>query len=218
MLGPITNFLTNPTLVAAQSTNISMSIQTGLKAAGRPAFTLIDNNVDQEARKYAAMKEFVYQVLCLGIYMAVIIPVFKTAGFQLCKKFLKEEGVDKFKNADEFLNYYKLATIAPEKRATDKHWTKIPEKFQEELKTLPKKLEDYPKELADLAKEAPQEAQNLVKKLRRGKGAIEFCYVIGSIVGLTILAPQVSHYILHPIMRACGMEKKKDEKPLDQNA
>jgi len=42
-------------------------------------------------------------------------------------------------------------------------------------------------------------------------GGIELGSFIGSIIGLTIVAPQISHKILHPMMKAMGIEKKEDK-------
>ena len=45
------------------------------------------------------------------------------------------------------------------------------------------------------------------------KGAIELSSIIGSVIGLTLLAPELSHLFLHPIMTAVGLdEKNKSEK------
>jgi hypothetical protein len=43
------------------------------------------------------------------------------------------------------------------------------------------------------------------------KGAIEFGNIIGSVLGLAIFAPQVSHLIVHPVLKAIGMEEKHVE-------
>ena len=54
------------------------------------------------------------------------------------------------------------------------------------------------------AKEAEQ--YNIIK------GSIEFGNIIGSVLGLAIFAPQVSHLIVHPVLKAIGMEEKHAEK------
>ena len=41
------------------------------------------------------------------------------------------------------------------------------------------------------------------------KGCVESGTFVGSILGLAILAPQISHYTVHPIMRFFGLEKNK---------
>ena len=43
------------------------------------------------------------------------------------------------------------------------------------------------------------------------KGAIELGSTIGSVLGLAILAPQVSHAFIHPALRFLGLEEKKSK-------
>ena len=60
-VAPITNLLTNPSLVnLSQNTALRVSCETGLKAVGRPSFILIDKDVDAKTKGYSAMKEFLY--------------------------------------------------------------------------------------------------------------------------------------------------------------
>ena len=60
----------------------------------------------------------------------------------------------------------------------------------------------FSKELIDnLAKDTPEKF-NLIK------GVIEFGNIVGSVLGLAILAPEVSHIIVHPTMKALGIDKK----------
>ena len=40
------------------------------------------------------------------------------------------------------------------------------------------------------------------------KGVIEFGNIVGSVLGLAIFAPEVSHMIVHPTMKMLGMDKK----------
>lgn len=83
MINGIFNFLNSPAMIAtAQNTKAAVTIETGLKAAGRPAFTMMDKNVDEKTRRYSAAKELLYQSLCLGIYLALIIPVFQKRNFR----------------------------------------------------------------------------------------------------------------------------------------
>ena len=107
MVSGITGILSNPTLSnIAQSTSASVSIETGLKAIGRPSFILADSKIEPQTKRYAAMKEFLYQATCLATYMVIIIPIFKNGSFKLAKKILKEEpAFQKFKNAKQYLNY-----------------------------------------------------------------------------------------------------------------
>lgn len=189
MINGITNLLSNPTLSRiAQSTSSSVSIETGLKAVGRPSFILIDGDIEPETKRYAAMKEFLYQATCLATYMALIIPVFKNGSFKIAKKFLKDEaGFAKFKNAKEYLNYKKFAGMPKETRIGQMKECKndvFSKELQESLKNTDK----------------PEQYNTI-------KGAIEFGNIVGSVLGLAIFAPQVSHIIVHPVLKAIGMEK-----------
>lgn len=189
MIGGITNLLSNPVLSRiAQSTSSSVSIETGLKAVGRPAFILMDKDIEPETKRYAAMKEFLYQLTCLATYMAIIIPVFKNGSFKVAKKFLKDEaGFSKFKNAKEYLNYKKFASMPKESR----------------IKALSETKKDkFSKELVEYLKttDKPEQYNTL-------KGSIEFGNIIGSVLGLAIFAPQVSHAVIHPVLNFIGMEK-----------
>lgn len=197
MIGGITGLLSNTTLTRiAQSTSSSVSIETGLKAVGRPSFILADGKIEPETKRYAAMKEFLYQATCLATYMALIIPVFKNGSFKVAKKMLKEEpAFQKFKNAKEYLNYKKFAVMPKETRLKALKEAKNQDMFSKELKehlTTVDKAEQY----------------NIIK------GAIEFGNIVGSVLGLAIFAPQVSHLVVHPVLRLIGMEKddKHEEK------
>lgn len=192
MIDKVLNVLTNPTFVStAQNTKSAVTIETGLKAAGRPMFTMMDKNVDEKTRKYSAAKELIYQGLCLGIYLALIIPIFKRGTFGIFKKIFKDEkDFQLFKNADEYLSYHKIATIDDKAtRLKEKGFSLLPKHLQEELQ------------------------KEKTEKYVLGKGAIEFSSLVGSILGLTIIAPELSHLCLHPILKACGMEKGKSHPP-----
>ena len=91
----IQNIISNPTLYnLTQSTATQVTIETTLKAIGRPGFILVDNQIDKKTKKFAAMKEFLYQMTCLGIYLAMI-PWFKKGAYSLAKKVCKNEAVFK---------------------------------------------------------------------------------------------------------------------------
>ena len=194
MIGGITNILSNPALSRiSQSTSSSVSIETGLKAIGRPSFILADGKIEPETKRYAAMKEFLYQATCLATYMLLIIPIFKNGTFKVAKKFLKEDSFQKFKNAKEYLNYKKLAVMPKEIRL----------KNINEAKKKPKLSEDL---LEHLKTAESAEQYDIIK------GSIEAGNIVGSVLGLAIFAPQVSHLIVHPVLKAIGMEKDESEK------
>ena len=192
MINGIASVLSNPTLTRiAQSTSSSVSIETGLKAIGRPSFILMDGDIEPETKRYAAMKEFLYQETCLATYMALIIPIFKNGSFKVAKKFLKEEaGFSKFKNASEYLNYKKFASMPKETR----------------LKALNESKDKFVKEVKDHLVNADKPEQYSMLK-----GAIEFGNIVGSVLGLAIFAPQVSHLTIHPVLKLIGMEKEEHD-------
>lgn len=201
MIGSVKSFITSSQLAnIAQNTTQSVAAETTLKSIGRPGFILIDKDIDSDTKQYAAAKEFLYQATCLTVYMALIVPVFKKGGFKIAKEkiFKNTEGFEHFKNVKEYMYYRKLAdnpsvnnrmrTLEKE-RLTDK--TKIRDKYNE---TLQKELE----------KKDPD-------KFAYVKGAVELSNIIGSVLGLAILAPQVSHAFIHPALRLLGLEHKKDK-------
>lgn len=220
MIGPFIRGITsNSFQTLAQNTDACVKIETGLKAIGRPAFTLADKNTDKETRKYAATKEFLYQILCLGIYMAIIPPIFKNAGFKAFQWLSKGQNFPAFKNAKQVLAYNRLARMHSAERTLPKN-----KKF---LDLIDDKLIDplTNVKLLDYLKEKPHGTlKNSGKYFDETKGAIELSSIVGSVIGLTILAPELSHLILHPVMKAVGLEHKEKPaaavpaKPLDKQA
>ena len=193
MVGAIANFLTNPTLAnVAQSTTASVSLETGMKAIGRPSFILADRKLDSQTKRYASMKELLYQLTCLAVYMAVVIPIFKNGAFKVAKKSFKDDkaAFDMFKNAREYLDYLKLAKMEKSDRisAMTKKGDKL--KLSENLKNI-LKTQDKP------------EKHSIIK------GAIELGNIVGCVVGLAIVSPQVSHMVVHPALKLLGLEKKE---------
>lgn len=190
MVVNFSNFITSNALSnIAQSTTASVSIETGMKAIGRPSFILADKELEPRTKKYAATKEFLYQAICLGTYMAVVIPLFKNGSFKLAKNkiFKDEKGFQLFKNASEFLDYHKLSALPKEAR----------------VRTLNAKYQDkFTKEVQELLKSDTPEKFSLVK------GLIEVGNTLGSVLGLAVFAPEVSHLIIHPVMKFLGLEKK----------
>lgn len=192
MINGITSFLTSPTLSnIAQSTTAAVSIETSMKAVGRPSFILADRKIEPQTKKYAATKEFLYQATCLATYILLVIPVFKEGAFNLAQsKLLKDErGIQFFKSANNYLKYKKLASMEKAKRLELLSKDKYKDIFVKEIKE-------------ELAKDKPENF-NIIK------GAIELGNIIGSVFGLALFAPEVSHMIVHPVMNALGMEKHK---------
>lgn len=189
MIGGIQNLISNPTLYnMTQSTVTQVTTETCLKAVGRPAFILGDKQIDSQTKKFSATKEFLYQLTCLGIYLSMIHQ-FKKASFSIGRKLFKDEAVFKaFKHPGEFMEYYKMDEAAKSKR------------LEEINKTL-KSGDKFVKEKLNI---------NL------GKGIIESCSIFGTVVGLAILAPVVSHPLIHPILKAFGMEQNKETKQIEQ--
>ena len=196
MVVMLSNFLTNPTLSnIAQSTTMSVSIETGMKAAGRPAFILTDKKTDKSAKNYAAVKEFLYQITCLGVYMAIVIPVFKNGAFALAKKAFKDEkAFSYFGNAKSYLEYLKLSKMEKAKRIS------VIEKKENKLK-----LSDQIKN--NLHKQDKLEEYSIIK------GVIELGNIIGCVVGLAVISPKVSHYVVHPALKLLGLDKSKQNQP-----
>ena len=167
-----------------------------------------------------------YQLLCFGIYIAVIPPIFKNGGFKRAQKIFKKEGLPAFKNAKQMLTYHRLAYMAPEERILDKNKKLL--EIVGDVKN-PKdgvKLIEYlvGKDGKGGIHKKTMENQGLMFEL--AKGSIELSSIIGSVVGLTILAPEISHLILHPIMNALHLKPEKEntseadkaQKIIDKNA
>ena len=194
------NVFTNPTFVnIAQNTKMAMTIETGLKATGRPAFILMDKKISDDTKKYAATKEFLYQLTCLAVYACVVLPIFRKAGFKVFKnafekKGSRSHGFDKFNSLDDFMAYQKLKGLSKEQRIKEVQKLGDSVKFTDVIK----------------------QTLTCADKIKKGnyhmvKGADEINSIIGSVVGLAVLAPQVSHVTIHPIMKFLGMEKSHKE-------
>ena len=216
MISAIANGLSNSTLAnIAQNTAASVSIETTLKSIGRPGFILIDNDISPDTKKYAATKEFLYQILCLGIYIAVIPPIFKKGGFKLAQKIFKKENLPNFKSAKEMLSFYHLAHLDVNERFLEKnkkYWKRISDDvIDKTLKTKTGKYKDGVPVKDYLKFWEKDKMTRKGKMFKLAKGSIELSSIIGSVVGLTILAPEISHLILHPIMKFLGMDKHPEK-------
>ena len=207
MIGAVKSILTSSNLAnIAQNTTQSVAIETTLKSIGRPGFILIDKDIDSDTKQYAAAKEFLYQATCLAVYMALIVPIFKKGGFRLAKEkiYKNTQGFEHFKNVKEYMHYKKLAdnpSINNRLKTLDKELIvdgiKVKDKYNDTL-------------IAELHKEKPETFKDV-------KGAIELSNIIGSVLGLAILAPQVSHAFIHPALRFIGLEEKKPKQGAQKN-
>ena len=67
----VKHWVSNPkTAEFVENTFFAVSVETGLKMVGRPAFIMADKEADsKEKKKYAATKEMLYQATCLGLYL-----------------------------------------------------------------------------------------------------------------------------------------------------
>lgn len=175
----------------AKSTATTVYLMTAVKAVVRPTFNLADKKSDKNSRKYSAVNELLYQVLCLGFAFAMI-PFFEKGGMMLAEKQLKK--IPAFKNITKLSQLNEFAAIEKAKGfgATG-------------FKDVSKFKEIYLNKIFD-AKEKLSEDAN--KAMHLINGGIETGSLLGSIIGLTILAPKIGHEILHPIMQAIGLGKK----------
>lgn len=201
MIDKVANILTNPAFVNyAMNTKYTVTTESLFKATGRPAAIMLDKNVDMDTRKYAATKEGLYQLICLGIYLTMIPLVFKKYGFKIAQKILKgDKDLPAFKDANEYLNYAKLASMPKSERAGHKLMSKISDNLkisEGDTFTLKQKLvnEDKPPEFPV------------------AKGALELSNLVGTVIGLAWIASELSNHILHPIMKVLGFEKSKNLK------
>ncbi len=203
MISAVKSLITSSQLAnIAQNTTQSVAAETTLKSIGRPGFILIDKDIDSDTKQYAAAKEFLYQATCLSIYLALIVPIFKKGGFQIAKKYIfkNTEGFEHFKDVKEYMHYRKLADNPSVKNR---------------MSTLNKER------LLDNSNIKDQYNTTLQKELEKKKpnkfvyvkGAVELSNIIGSVLGLAILAPQVSHAFIHPALKALGLEHKKEKAP-----
>ncbi len=193
MISAISRVITNPYLVnIAQSSDASVATKTTVNSVGRPGFILIDKNIDLETKKFAATKEFLYQATSLLVYMALIVPIFKNGAFKIAKKYLYkgEQGFSKFKNAKEYLDYRKFAEKTKNDRIQSLGKDHSVDKFKHD--NLREAL---------INEVTPEKYNNI-------KGAIEVGNIVGSIVGLSVLAPNVSQILIRPVLKVLGLDKK----------
>lgn len=200
MIDKIANILTNPNFANfAMNTKYTVTTESIFKATGRPAAIMLDKNVDLDTRKYAATKEGLYQLLCLGIYLTMIPLVFKKYGFKIAQKILKNDSdLPNFKDANEYLAYAKLAS----RKKADRNDAKTLAKISDNLKINDTDKFTLKEHL--LNDEKPPE-------FPVAKGALELSNLVGTVIGLAWIASELSNHILHPLMRMLGFEKKPEK-------
>lgn len=190
MINGIQNIIANPTFFnMTQGTATQMGIKTGLNAVARPGFILIDKNIDPHTKKFSATKEFLYQVLSIAMYLGIVIPAFKHGTYKLAQnKLYKNEPVFKaFKSPDEFKKFIKLETEAEKLAKLKEISTQTGDTFTKE------NIIDNGG--ADLA-----------------NGIIETSSLVGTIIGLAVIAPLTATKLIHPIMKTIGLAKQEPKK------
>lgn len=195
----------------AKSTAVTVYFMTAVKAAVRPAFIMGDKKNDEQTKKYTTVKEVLYQALCLGM-AALMIPLMERGGFKLAEKQLAKIADFKNKNITE------LSKIDIFKNLADLKGGKKLKEFKNVYKE--KIFDDNFVSQAEEAKKA-KKANKLTKDnekillideaLHFVNGGVETGSFLASILGLTLLAPMISHEILHPIMHVLGMSKQEDK-------
>lgn len=155
----------------------AVAIETSLKAVGRPAFIYMDKNASPETKKYAATKEFLYQIIALCTYLLMVIPG-KKVGYKLSKNIFKNDP-----NVHKLLEKCKKGIVNEKRKQLKGH-----DCFLKIHKTA-------------------KENNTTTNSMHKIKGCIEVSSLISSVLGLAIIAPQISHVILHPIMERLGFKK-----------
>lgn len=184
------NILTSPTIQNVATTpKLSVAAETGLKAIGRPAFTLLDKNADEKKRKYSATSEFLYQIISLGLYLGLIAPVLTPSIFNGIQKVVtKNSDCPKFHNLKDFQAYNKLSDLPKNEIKQNKLYSNLSESSKNLLKNSKN---------VDTAKI---------------KGAEKLASITSAVLGLAVIAPIISHALIHPIMDVLDIKKPKRKK------
>lgn len=190
---------------------------TVIKAVGRPAFTLTDKNSTPEKKKYSATNEFLYQLVCLGLALS-FIPLFKTIGFKVAETYIKNNPKAKkiLETVEKQLANKEVILDENNKRIRGKfklfkHISDDVLKKYDESKKVLTSDNKTPEELKQASKMV-KSLEPTVTAIKKGYGGAEFGSLVGSIIGLTIIAPGLGHQILHPIMHALGFNHSNDNK------
>ena len=208
---PVKRFMSNTkTAEFVENTFYAVSVETALKMVGRPTFIMLDKEADSpEKKKYAAVKEMLYQGLCLFLYGVFMTPV-KSFIYNKLSKFLSKNPknkvhIDHFNRMQDNLHELEEENRLMIKSARDKfHKKELKKEAYDKILKLKESFETRVLKIEDSIHSPKYD-------LRLGKGAKELSAIIGSILMLTIVAPQVSHVLIHPIMNALGFEKKPDK-------
>jgi hypothetical protein len=202
MLNAVQNIIANPTFYQfTQGTAAQMGIKTSLNAIGRPTFILADKNIDSHTKKFSASKEFLYQAISLALYLGIIIPIFKKGAFSMAKKIFKDEAVFKaFKTPEEFKAFNKLSKEEKASKIAEIN-TKTGDTFTYEIKQAGK----------DLTKNNRHKIINADSE-DLANGVIESSSLVGTVLGLAIIAPMTASKLIHPILKAVGIETKSQDK------
>ena len=191
MIGAIQNIVSSPVLHnATESTVSQMAIKTSLNAIGRPGFILMDKDIDSHTKKFSATKEFLYQLISLGLYLGLIMPVFKRGTYSLARKLCKDDVVFKaFKTPDEFKKFYKLGSE------------------QEKINKL--------SQISQATGDTFNRSNVTVESENFANGVVETSSLVGTIIGMAIIAPLTATKLIHPIMKTLGMDKNKAKQLVD---
>ena len=177
-----------------ENTIVAVSVETGLKMIGRPAFIMADKEADSgKKKKFAATKEMLYQGICLGLYLGFMKNI-KHAIYGVVSKSLSKNPENKIK-IDEFNK--QCGVIEAQEKAT--------KEALKGIKDLAAKKNFKNEAIDEIIK--LKEAMHADKNMHLGKGAKELSAIIGSVLMLTVVAPQISHFVIHPIMNALGFDK-----------
>ena len=120
--------LANPKAASfAQNTVCAIAVETTLKATGRPAFIYYDKHANEQSKKYAATKEFLYQSFCLGLFLGFIKPV-KNFVYGKLSKYQSEKNPENKRKIDlynAFQNKIDNAKSKQEKNALERKLTHL---------------------------------------------------------------------------------------------
>lgn len=190
-----------------ENTFFAVSVETALKAVGRPTFIMLDKEADsQEKKKYAATKEVLYQGLCLVLYLGAL-------------PFLKKElykGISSWMQKSDFSEVAEKVQAFNKEKDLIKEAEKAYQKTGSYMERLLSSLGIKKNAAINAAKAKLHQAERAFKQkihnndnLKFGRGITEVSAIIGSIIMLTVVAPQISHFIIHPIMNALGFDKQE---------